>query len=930
MVLHASGPISASQIRSEFNQNTSGSFFLGNNGRSLDTRIPQSGPINFSSFYNKYYKQTPNLRVWLDAKEYSGSGTTWTDLQGNANATLVNTPTFAKPYFEFNGTTQYATLPDTDNVTDFTTASNYTISCWVWVASTQNNTATTDNDIIEKWASSGGYPYVVRYDRPNTTITSSAYNGSTGSGTAATNNSLIVNDWNHISAVFNWSGLTINIYMNGVLNTTTSLTSSFGTINNTSLLYLMCRGGTMSFATGRFGMLMIHNAALAASEISRMYYSTRNVFEIDSIELEHGTWNVLYEYVNPKRNVSNALVTSKDNSSTLGTKLINRVGYFMQNNMGNGSTSYWILVTMDAYTTTLSQLKIPDIVTPFVNQRNVSNLRIYSNHPQVGNYTAANGRLEIWPYNYSATSNLGGGSGETFDFDDTHSGDGAFGAVQVHDITNSKTLLGWNDHGANVQNIGIGNNDTSNIHYNSNGNPDWTFSSNGAYNWKFQVLLGTIPFEPTILDSGAWRVVYELTNPKRTGGGALTFSANNATTLGSPTFTRIGYYMQNNMGNGATSYWIFVSMDAYTSTLTNLRIYDSVTTGTNQRNVTNLQVFSNHPQVGNYTAANGRLEIWPWDYVPNSNLGGGSGTAYDFDDSSTGASNYGSVQVHDITNSKTLLAWNRHSGDTQDIGIGNNDATNINYIAGVSPDWTGAINGAYNWKFQVLINNVALNPATLESGTWNLLYEINNPKRDTNGMLTYTKNNASLLGNRQFTKVGYYMQNNMNNGPTSYYVYVTMDVYTSSLRDLKIPDQIDNFVNQRNVQNLTVYSNHPQVGNYTAANGRLEIYERNYSQGTNLGGGSSTAYDFDDTASGSGSPGYGAVQIHDITNSKTILSWNRHRFNEVTVDIGIGNNDATNIHYNTTGGAAPNGTNPDWTYASNGAYNWKFQVYIKI
>ena len=926
MVLHASGTIFASQIASEYNRNTSGTFFLGSSGRPLDSRVPQSGQISFSSFYNKYFRPaTGNLRVWLDAKEYSGSGTTWTDLQGNANATLVNAPTFARPYFEFNGTTQYATLPDTDTVTDFTTANNYTISCWVWVASTQNNTATSDNDIVEKWAGAGGYPYVVRYDRPNQRISSAAYNNSTSTGTAATNNSLIVNDWNHISVVFNWSGLTMNIYMNGVLNTTVSLTGSFGTINNTSLLYLMCRGGTGNFATGRLGMLMIHNAALAASEISRMYYATRNVFEIDSTEIEHGTWNVLYEYVNPTRNVSGALTTSKDNSSSLGTQLVNRIGYFMQNNMGNGSVSYWILVTMDAYTTTLSSLKIPDLTNTFVNQRNVSNLRIYSNHPQVGNYTAANGRLEIWPWDYSPTSNLGGGNGTIYDFDDTHTGNGNYGSVQVHDITNSKTLLAWNRHfNGTTPDIGIGNNDSTNIHYLSGITAkDWTIAQNGAYNWKFQVLLGTIPFEPTILDSGAWRVVYELTNPTRSVAGALTFSVNNAATLGSPTFTRVGYYMQNNMGNGATSYWIFVSMNAYTSTLTDLRIPDIVTSFVNQRNVTNLQIFSNHPQVGNYTAASGRLEIWPWNYNQTSNLGGGNTSTYDFDDTHTGAGDHGSVQVHDITNSKTLLAWNNHrNGQTPAIGIGNNDATNIHYSsASGHPDWTFAANGAYSWKFQVLINNIPLNPATLESGTWQLLYELTNSRRDANGLLTYAKNNAALLGNRQFTKVGYYMQNNMNNGPTSYYAYVTMDAYTTSLRDLKIPDHVDAFVNQRDVQNLTIYSNHPQVGNYSAARGRLEMWPWNYSGATTFGDGNAATYDFDDTPSVVAS-GHGSCQVHDLTNSKTILAWNMHR-STGGQDIGIGNNDATNIHYDSSGG-------PDWTAAENGAYNWKFQVYIKI
>ena len=713
MVLHASGTIFASQIASEYNRNTSGTFFLGSNGRGLDSRVPQSGTINFSSFYNKYSRpQTGNLRVWLDAKEYSGSGTTWTDLQGNANGTLVNTPTYTKPYFEFNGTSQYATLPDIDNTTDFTTASNYTISCWVWVSSSQNF---GDVDIVEKWAGSGGYPYVLRFSPANSYVNVAAYNPSPVSnpGTATPNNSIIVNDWNHFSAVFNWSTLTISISVNGVLSVANSVANP-GTINNTSLLYLMARGDPTNYVNGRLGMLMIHNTALNGIDVSRMYYATRNVFEIDTIELENGTWNIVYEYINPKRNASSALVTVKDNATALGTPTVNRIGYFMQNNMGNGSTSYWIFVTMDAYTSTLSQIKIPDLTNIFTNQRNVTNLRIYSNHPQVGHYHAANGRLEIWARDYLQTSVLGGGSSAIYDFDDTVSATGNYGSVQVHDITNSKTLLAWNKHRQTEADIdiGIGNNDATNIHYDTTGDPDWTYASNGAFNWKFQVLIGTIPIEPTTMETGTWRLLYELTNSRRNADGMLVYAKNNSALLGDRQFTKVGYYMQNNMNNGPTSYYIYVTMDAYTTSLRNLKIPDDVDTFINQRNVQNLTIYSNHPQVGNYSAASGRLEIWPYNYGQATTFGNGNAATYDFDDTPTiGTNGHGSCQVHDITNSKTILAWNMHrSTGSQDIGIGNNDATNIHYNttggappSGTNPDWTGAGNGAYNWKFQVYI-----------------------------------------------------------------------------------------------------------------------------------------------------------------------------------------------------------------------------------
>lgn len=63
------------------------------------------------------------LQLWLDAgnlQSYSGSGSSWLDLSGNSrNATLVSSPTFSSNdggYFNFNGSTQYATVDGTFSV----------------------------------------------------------------------------------------------------------------------------------------------------------------------------------------------------------------------------------------------------------------------------------------------------------------------------------------------------------------------------------------------------------------------------------------------------------------------------------------------------------------------------------------------------------------------------------------------------------------------------------------------------------------------------------------------------------------------------------------------------------------------------------------------------------------------------------------------
>jgi hypothetical protein len=1277
MVLHASGTIFASQIRSEFNQNTSGTFFLGSSGRTLDSRVPQSGQLNFSSFYKKYYKPaSSNLKVWLDAKEYSGSGTTWTDLQGNANGTLVNNPTYIEPYFDFNGTSQYVTLPDVTNMTDFTTSNNYTISCWVWVASTQNYTNYSDSSILEKWASSGTFPYALRYYRASKSIGGLTL-GSNGFYSVYSNsNSIIVNEWNHISVVFDWTNLTISHYINGVLNASGSVPAP-GTIDNNVLLYLMSRGGTRNYLTGRLGMLMIHDTALTAFDVSQLYYSTRNVFQIDSSELENGTWNVVYEYVNPKRNVSNALVTTKDNAVSLGSPTVNRIGYFMQNNMGNGDTTYWVFVTMDAYTSTLSELKIPDLVNKFINKRAVTNLRIYSNHPQVEHYNLTNGRIEI--LSGITTARIMGNSGGSDSGGSTPGANGGGGATQPG-FSNSGSSGGNGGQGYTTDIIGTsdvygsggggGRRGGSNGIGGTNAGSGGIGGSNGVSNrgGGGGGGEGAGAFGPSGGNGGSGIVVirYDTTDSlsiTATGGDSIVTTGNYKshifTTIGTSNFVVSkngkcdilivggggggagcsGNYAPGGGGGGgqiihlenyiinSSSYSIIVGSGGNGGsggTTGNIgsngtsSSFDIITAigggGGGVAGIGGIVGTGGSGGGGGRQGTGGSATEPASNYIPDMTLKFVS-TSFGWSNRSSALdnTNYGTVQVHDTVNTTTILAWNQHmyNNGSADIGFGNNNVNNINYTSG-NIDWSESQNSSYNWKFQVLIGTIPIDPLTLETGTWRLLYEITDPKRNSNGMLTYTKNNSALLGDRQFTKVGYYMQNNMGNGATAYYAYVTMDTYTTSLRDLKIPDLKDNFINKKNIQNINVYSNHPQVGNYSAANGRLEIWPGDYTfsvkimgnnggshssgvyagasggggatqlgasnsgsngstggnggqgyttditgtsdvygsggggggrgapngvGGTNAGtagapGGTGVAnrgggggggqsmgvatqggnggsgivvirYDTTDSLSieatggdsivttgnykshiyttvgsntfivtksgkcdilivggggggggstptglssgggggggkvihlqsyvinastysvsvgdggtagqfggssgnggdssfgtitaigggGAGVPGslgqakdggsggggyrggtgglaiapsanaipdvtlvyasvssgwinslysigdntfglgdYGAVQVHDISNSKTLIAWNNHKPN-TGVDIGIGNNDATNIHYNTTGGSAPNGSNPDWTFAQNGNYNWKFQVYIKV
>jgi hypothetical protein len=162
------------------------------------------------------------------------------------------------------------------------------------------------------------------------------------------------------------------------------------------------------------------------------------------------------------------------------------------------------------------------------------------------------------------------------------------------------------------------------------------------------------------------------------------------------TFSRIRYRMEDSFTVGNLNYadvdfykWAASGAPAETTTsitlaptVSNLQVLSPASGGTIQTNVADMNVISsivttaNYPNpISNGSGKVGRLEIWPWNYAPGASGLSPSGDVniYDFDDSSAGASAFGSFQVHDITSAssrRTVFAWNDHSNTNADIGFG--------------------------------------------------------------------------------------------------------------------------------------------------------------------------------------------------------------------------------------------------------------------
>ena len=197
-------------------------------------------------------------------------------------------------------------------------------------------------------------------------------------------------------------------------------------------------------------------------------------------------------------------------------------------------------------------------------------------------------------------------------------------------------------------------------------------------------------------------VVYETTTPTRLGSN-IVYSTDNSSYYSNSDLqadgVKIGYRME--VTYNGTDYYAEIFFDAWDGITLSSLLFPTVLNGNViQVTVDNMSVTSNYPTVINTSSTTGRLEIWPYNYSTSANSGiGGSSLKYDFDDTHTGTSSYGSMQIHNLTDAQTVIAWNRHGSSNPDIGLGNNPN-----LSGHS-DWTfsGASSlGSLNWKFQIL------------------------------------------------------------------------------------------------------------------------------------------------------------------------------------------------------------------------------------
>jgi len=253
--------LSANEIRSIFEQNR-GKYGIKNDR-------DKSGSILDLDFGNRAcYPGTGNTIY-----DQSGVGIT-----GNSN----NGAVFSyenKGYFLFDGYNNI-NLDSSGTGITFTNTSDYNISSWIYVNSTQ---VRSNPSIIEKYNAIGGFPIAVRWFGQQ--VSSSIYDGSNFASVGAT---VSTNTWNHISFNHNLSKKILRMFVNGKLVATTDYTT-LNNISSNSPTRLGYRGfDSNTYFAGRIADVKIYNKILTPTEINNYYLSTKDRFFSDREDIRDG------------------------------------------------------------------------------------------------------------------------------------------------------------------------------------------------------------------------------------------------------------------------------------------------------------------------------------------------------------------------------------------------------------------------------------------------------------------------------------------------------------------------------------------------------------------------------------------------------------------------------------------------------------------
>ena len=192
-----------------------------------------------------------------------GGGTTVTDMSGhNLNGTIVGATWTAGGRFgnalSFNGATSYV---DLGNPTALQLTGSMTIEAWINAAANPAN----DGQIVAK-SNGAGWEFKTSPDTGHETF-GMQVSGTSGAGQRYSTTVRSLNTWYHVAGVYNATAGTLNLYVNGVLDSGTVLgTVPLAQLNQAVSVNIGRRTGGYYF-NGIIDELRIYNRALSLAEI---------------------------------------------------------------------------------------------------------------------------------------------------------------------------------------------------------------------------------------------------------------------------------------------------------------------------------------------------------------------------------------------------------------------------------------------------------------------------------------------------------------------------------------------------------------------------------------------------------------------------------------------------------------------------------------
>ena len=225
---------------------------------------------------------TDGLVLCLDAADkvsYPGSGTTWTDLVGGVELTKEGSPTWS-PNGYFSGGASDRYIQETTSIGIVLTTQ---VTLCVWYRKTGTG-YTSNQRIVEVWggsSASSGHVLNVNSSSGDTEMWLNDNGNDTSNRfiTTTTDDTFADNVWHYM--VGTYSSPALNLYMNGVLNKTSSaaVTSSLDDINS------ICVGAYASSDSsyhmdGDIAIVQIYNRAISAAEVLQNFNAHRSRFSV--------------------------------------------------------------------------------------------------------------------------------------------------------------------------------------------------------------------------------------------------------------------------------------------------------------------------------------------------------------------------------------------------------------------------------------------------------------------------------------------------------------------------------------------------------------------------------------------------------------------------------------------------------------------------